>query len=99
MRTKKRYRAVIKHDSQTHQNGNQTTNKTQSNIRGPKIQQNLPMERPIVEKGLRGNEKRVRFAAEGSLNETKNHHLRETGDDTPRGLNAWRLYIWFLFLD
>ena len=40
------------------------------------------MERLMAENVLQGILRRVRFAAEGSLNATKKHHLRETGDRT-----------------
>ena len=36
----------------------------------------------MVEKLFGINERGVRFAAEVPINETKNHHLRETGDHT-----------------
>ena len=47
-----------------------------------KIKQDRPMERLMVEKVFQILESRVRFAAEAPPNETKNHHLRETGDHT-----------------
>ena len=47
-----------------------------------KSSNNRPMERPMVEPVLQIFEIGVRFAAERSLNETKNHYLRERGGHT-----------------
>ena len=63
--------------------------KNQSHFLDQQIKPNRTMERPMLEMAIRINEKRMRFAAEGSSNETKNQQLRERGDHTR--LEAWRL--------
>lgn len=84
VRERKRYRTIINNYFKIRQQKHQKQSTNQSSVFDRKTKPNRPMERPIVEQELWGNEIVVRFVAGGQV------------ITHARGLKAWRISFEYL---